>query len=85
MKRVAMFLLCVAIRPDLLTDAYVPLVIIGEGWSQQIVIQNVDDEEAVTGTLNFFDAFGDPWDVQLVNTEAHAPNLWRESRSTKRP
>jgi len=76
MKRLALLLLAFsslhaaepgkAIRPDLLTDAYVPLVIIGEGWSQQIVIHNVDDEEAVTGTLNFFDAFGDPWDVNLV-------------------
>jgi len=54
-----------AIAPDLLTEAYVPLVIIGEGWSQQIVIHNVDEEEAVTGTLKFFTAQGDPWEVEL--------------------
>lgn len=56
-----------AIRPDLLTDAYIPLVIIGEGWSQQIVIQNIDEEESVTGTLKFFTAQGDPWQVDLID------------------
>ena len=56
-----------ALRPDLLTDAYVPLVIIGEGWSQQIVIQNADAEEPIAGTLKFFTAFGDPWTVDLVD------------------
>jgi hypothetical protein len=54
------------LRPDLLTDAYVPLVIIGEGWSQQIIIQNVDDEDNLTGTLKFFTAEGEPWRVDLV-------------------
>ena len=55
-----------AIRPGLLTDAYVPLVIIGEGWSQQIVIQNVDEEDSVAGTLKFFTAQGEPWRVELI-------------------
>ncbi len=59
-----------AIRPGLLTDAYVPLIIIGEGWSQQIVIQNVDEEESLTGTLKFFTAQGDPWPVELVGRGA---------------
>lgn len=54
------------IRPGLLTDAYVPLVIVGEGWSQQIIVQNLDEEETVTGTLEFFTAQGDPWSVNLV-------------------
>src|SRR5262245_46932802 len=54
------------LRPDLLTNAYVPLIIIGEGWSQQIAIQNVDEKESVTGTLKFFTAQGEPWRVELV-------------------
>ena len=55
-----------AISPELLTDAYVPLVVVGDGWSQQIVIQNVDEEEAMTGTLKFFTAEGEPWPVELI-------------------
>ena len=54
------------ISPELLTDAYVPLVVVGDGWSQQIVIQNLDEEEAITGTLKFFTEGGDPWPVELV-------------------
>ena len=64
------------IRPDLLTDAYVPLVIIGEGWSQQIVIQNVDEEDAVTGTLKFFTAQGEPWQVDLIDGRGRADTFF---------
>ena len=45
---------------------YVPLVIIGEGWSQQFIIQNVDDEEAATGTIQFFTSEGEPWEVEIL-------------------
>lgn len=55
-----------AISPELLTDAYVPLVIVGEGWSQQIAIQNLDSEEDIAGTLKFFTAQGEAWPVELV-------------------
>ncbi len=55
-----------AIQPGLLTDAYIPLVIIGEGWSQQIAIQNLDEEESIAGTLKFFTAEGEPWQVNLT-------------------
>ncbi len=44
---------------------FVPLIIVGEGWSQQIMIKNVDDEEALTGTIKFFKADGSPWAVEL--------------------
>jgi hypothetical protein len=54
------------IRADLLTDSYIPLVIIGEGWSQQIAVQNVDEDESVTGTLKFVTAQGEPWRVELI-------------------
>ncbi len=44
----------------------VPLVIIGEGWSQKIILNNVDDTPAI-GTLNFYTKDGQPWNVQLTN------------------
>ena len=44
-----------------------PLVIIGEGWSQQFIIVNVDYYEAAptVGTLSFFTADGQPWNLPL--------------------
>jgi hypothetical protein len=48
------------------SDQVIPLVIVGEGWSQQIVISNVSDPVAVaTGTLSFFTSDGKPWEVEL--------------------
>lgn len=43
----------------------VPLVIVGEGWSQKIILNNVDTEQAI-GTLNFYTKDGQPWTVQLT-------------------
>lgn len=48
------------------SNQVVPLVIVGEGWSQQIVVSNVSSRsEAVTGTLKFFTREGKPWEVEL--------------------
>lgn len=52
----------------ILGETFVPLVIVGEGWSQQVIIHNTDlGGEALTGTLKFFAANGDPWSVDLVD------------------
>lgn len=43
-----------------------PLVIVGEGWSQQFTIINVEynaPAEPTVGTLRFFDSKGDPWRI----------------------
>jgi hypothetical protein len=45
----------------------VPLVIVGEGWSQRIVFLNVDPALPVIGTLQFYTRDGDPWAVQTKN------------------
>jgi hypothetical protein len=44
-----------------------PLVIIGEGWSQQFVFTNVSyySSEPTIGTLSFYTADGQPWKVPL--------------------
>lgn len=49
---------------------YVPLVILGEGWTQQIVVQN-SDVEPISGTLKFFTAQGEPWRVPLQGRETN--------------
>lgn len=43
----------------------IPLVIIGEGWSQQFILQNVGSRTA-TGTIRFWAQDGSPWEVELV-------------------
>lgn len=43
----------------------VPLVIVGEGWSQRVVLQNVDAKESAVGTLSFYTKDGAPWTVNL--------------------
>ena len=45
----------------------VPLVIVGEGWSQRIILTNVDDSLADVGTVQFFTQSGRPWTVNLTN------------------
>jgi hypothetical protein len=45
----------------------VPLVIIGEGWSQRIVLTNVDDSRAAIGTVQFLTQAGQPWTVTLTS------------------
>jgi hypothetical protein len=42
----------------------VPLVIVGEGWSQRVVFLNVDTTRPVIGTLQFYTKDGEPWQVQ---------------------
>ena len=44
----------------------VPLVIVGEGWTQQIVITCVDDSFACVGSLSFWGRDGKPWEVDLA-------------------
>lgn len=41
----------------------VPLVILGEGWSQKIVLQNVDTSARSIGTIRFFTKDGAPWQI----------------------
>jgi hypothetical protein len=49
------------------SDLYAPLVIIGEGWSQQFIINNVDDEgNSLVGELRFYQQNGDPWAIDVV-------------------
>ena len=48
------------------TSQVIPLVIEGEGWNQKIILNNVDDGgTAAVGTLKFFRANGDPWEIEL--------------------
>ena len=57
-------------RVSALTTWYeqvVPLVVIGEGWSQRIVLTNVDDSLIAVGTVQFFTQSGHPWTVNLTN------------------
>jgi len=44
-----------------------PLVIIGEGWTQQLVIVNVDyyEKSSTVATLSFFTSTGQPWRIPL--------------------
>jgi len=45
-----------------------PLVIVGEGWSQQFTIINVDyyaPPDPTTGILRFFDEKGTPWKIPI--------------------
>lgn len=43
----------------------VPMVIVGDGWSQRIVLLDVDTTLPVIGTLRFYSAKGQPWQVQM--------------------
>jgi len=43
----------------------VPLVILGEGWNQKIVLQNVDAATRAVGTIRFFTKDGAPWAIAL--------------------
>ena len=44
----------------------VPLVIIGEGWSQKIILSNVDSDTPATGTIQFYTKDGQPWTVETT-------------------
>jgi len=44
----------------------VPLVIVGEGWSQRIILLNVDPSNTpAIGTLSFYTRDAQPWEVDL--------------------
>jgi hypothetical protein len=43
----------------------VPIVIVGQGWTQRIVITDVDATLPVIGTLQFYTQTGDPWQVHM--------------------
>src|ERR1043166_5366793 len=45
----------------------VPLVIVGEGWSQRIVLTNVDQSRLAAGTVQFFTQAGQPWTISLTS------------------
>ena len=45
----------------------VPLVIVGEGWSQRIALTNVDQSHLAAGTVQFFTQTGQPWTVGLTS------------------
>ena len=42
-------------------EQVLPLLIVGEGWSQTLVIQNVDDDRPSIGILSFYTRAGKPW------------------------
>lgn len=44
---------------------FVPLVIVGEEWTQRIVLLNVDTKLPAIGTLVFYTKDGEPWQVQM--------------------
>ena len=50
-------------------EQVMPLVIVGEGWSQTFVAQCVEynPDRRCTGALKFFTAEGEPWEVDLVD------------------
>lgn len=50
----------------------VPLVIIGEGWSQRIILTNVDDSNLAAGTVQFYTQAGQPWTVHLTTGELNS-------------
>ncbi len=50
----------------------VPLVIIGEGWSQRIVLTDVDNSNVAAGTVQFYTQAGQPWTVNLTNGEQNS-------------
>ncbi|MEO5925612.1 MAG: hypothetical protein ABIR70_17450 [Bryobacteraceae bacterium] len=49
----------------------VPLVIIGEGWSQKIVLSNVDKTDSAVGTIQFYTKDGQPWTVETTSGTAN--------------
>jgi hypothetical protein len=50
----------------------VPLVIIGEGWSQRIVLTDVDNSNVAAGTVQFYTQNGQPWTVNLTTGEQNS-------------
>lgn len=53
----------------------VPLIIAGEGWSQKLVISNVDESDSAVGTIRFFRADGRPWTLPLKDKGAETVQL----------
>ncbi len=48
------------------TYQVVPLVTVGDGWTQRIVLQNVDDKWSSAGQIDFYTQEGQPFQVNLV-------------------
>ena len=48
----------------------VPLVIVGEGWSQKIILQNVDEQLTVRGMVVFSRQDGSLWRIPIKITNA---------------
>ncbi len=42
-----------------------PLVILGEGWTERLLLQNVDDSISAIGTISFYTRDGQPWPIAL--------------------
>ena len=43
----------------------IPMVILGDGWTQRFVLQNVDDKWSSAGQITFFSAAGTPLNLHL--------------------
>ena len=54
-------------EPSLSQHAYQPLIIVGEGWSQEIIVQNIGPFRGIPleGKLEFFNKLGEPWEVDI--------------------
>ena len=46
-------------------DIFVPLIVVGGGWHQQIVLTNLDDA-LVEGELRIYNQVGSPWSIKEV-------------------
>lgn len=46
---------------------FVPMVIVGEGWSQRIILTDVDDTHPAAGTIQFYTKDGAPWSISTVS------------------
>jgi hypothetical protein len=47
------------------TDQIIPLIVLGDGWTQRFVLQNVDDTIPSAGTISFFSDTGGPLSVNI--------------------
>lgn len=51
-------------------DPVIPMVILGDGWTERFVLQNVDSKWSSAGTISFFSADGTPLSVNLKDRGA---------------
>lgn len=88
MKPIVMLILCASALPSAqiakpqagsLTTYFnqvVPLVIVGEGWSQRLVLTNVDTSHPAIGTIQFYTQSGAPWTVNTVSSGRNSAFLF---------